>query len=615
MIYWDRSTGALQVNIVAIIMPNRNTGTTAGLKRLRTTQASALTRAVNKGLTGLNQSRSKSYLRECIDDIVLASTTLAQTNDLYVDELSDRGDIAKARGWLAERREIANRAVVELNKRLFDSTLPSITIASEVGATQSRNGRSTFRSSNLSRMILEAQQAQLEVKQAVRRAELMEEETYVKSKHEMARVKLDGKELIERATLKAEVLMDAADQMDIDRDQDIVNIVTAPETKQEFVEAWVTDNLVEQRIPEMPVVMNTQSPHDRITGLQTAFPLDNLQVNPTHVDSESVRSHATRWRNAYPRNVDISRTIPAHRDAKAVGVRVEMGHAAPPSGRHLNVDPSQDVVDTKSELSRDVLRHAAPSVGKPKQEIYVDNRALNPRVEFENMVPSQCSSSTTQLKLVTPPLQECAHQRVSESELNPLTPKWTFSAHMHEDSIDAWIDKLIPGTESVVGKPILNSDRDELTETLVRLEHERDLPQVQIPIFDGTPLMWPKFVERFHAQVHCRWGINDTRRIDLLQSHLKGEAKILVEGIGYSGRCYAEALQELKRHFGHRNKVARAYLDQVLVGSNVPSRNPAALRKFYIDLRDCIITLTQLHYTSDIVGTDVLLRAAKRIPQ
>ncbi len=65
--------------------------------------------------------------------------------------------------------------------------------------------------------------------------------------------------------------------------------------------------------------------------------------------------------------------------------------------------------------------------------------------------------------------------------------------------------------------------------------------------------------------------------MDILQSHLSGDAQKLVQGIGFSGKCYVEALKELKRTFGHHHKVARAYLDAMTVGAAVTSHNSSLL--------------------------------------
>ncbi|XP_064650046.1 uncharacterized protein LOC135501725 [Lineus longissimus] len=133
-------------------------------------------------------------------------------------------------------------------------------------------------------------------------------------------------------------------------------------------------------------------------------------------------------------------------------------------------------------------------------------------------------------------------------------------------------------------------------------------------IGSGSAKAWPKFIERFHDQVHQKPRLTYTRRMDILQSHLAGDAQKLVQGIGFSGKCYAEALLELKLTLGHRNKVARAYLDAVTRGPLVPAHSVQALRDFFVNVRDAIITLTKLNQTMDLLGSDILMRAARRLP-
>ena len=149
---------------------------------------------------------------------------------------------------------------------------------------------------------------------------------------------------------------------------------------------------------------------------------------------------------------------------------------------------------------------------------------------------------------------------------------------------------------------------DHLTLAIIKLESERDLPKLELPIFSGQAILWPRFIEQFHSQIHCRLCITDTRRMDILQSHLRGEAKHLVSGLGYSGKNYAEALKELKRAFGHKIKVARAFLNTVTVGPPVAPRDAQAIRRFYVALRDCETTLQQLNFSSDLYSYDNVLK-------
>ena len=101
--------------------------------------------------------------------------------------------------------------------------------------------------------------------------------------------------------------------------------------------------------------------------------------------------------------------------------------------------------------------------------------------------------------------------------------------------------------------------------------------------------------------------------MDLLQSHLRGEASQLVRGLGYSGKNYVQILKELKNAFGHNIKVARAFLNTIISGPAVSSHDAYALWRFYVSIRDCVTTLQQLHYTSDLFSSDVVVKTTSRI--
>ena len=183
------------------------------------------------------------------------------------------------------------------------------------------------------------------------------------------------------------------------------------------------------------------------------------------------------------------------------------------------------------------------------------------------------------------PWAQAVHPNVAARDTNPHPPKhW---GPPPAEAFDAWIDRLVPGVETNIDVGQASSS-DQLVQAIVKIESERDLPKVEVPVFEGAPLAWPRFVEQFQIQIHCRPGISDSRRMDMLQSHLEGEARLMVQDLGYSGRNYAQALQELKCAFGPRVKVARAYIEKVTAGPVIPSRDPQALRKFYVSVRDCI---------------------------
>ena len=67
--------------------------------------------------------------------------------------------------------------------------------------------------------------------------------------------------------------------------------------------------------------------------------------------------------------------------------------------------------------------------------------------------------------------------------------------------------------------------------------------------------------------------------------------------------------------FGQRSAIARAVLLNVTRGRSIEDHDPEGLSDFYYTVSECLTTLNQLNYASDLYSTDTLLQAVKRLPQ
>ena len=302
------------------------------------------------------------------------------------------------------------------------------------------------------------------------------------------------------------------------------------------------------------------------------------------------------------------------------------------SSRHRSVSGSMDsIVAIQSQSvpgedaasgSASVAATSASSSSSAQSQSADDNSrpgtsqsAESPEVTTQQNVPSNASTAESSVQSTS---RDAILQSVSNSaspglQIPSSSNAGTSSVNVNVTApgIDDWIDRLVPGVETNTAASSVSTD---LTQAIANLEIDRDLPKIELPVFDGSALMWPRFIEQFFVQVHSRRGITDSRRMDLLQSHVKGEAKRLIQGLGYSGRNYALSLQELKFAFGHKVTVARAYINSITSGNVINSGDVQALRSFYIAVRDCITVLQQMNYLGELSSSEVFQRALRRIP-
>ena len=331
--------------------------------------------------------------------------------------------------------------------------------------------------------------------------------------------------------------------------------------------------------------------------------LDKMLV-PGHHRSRTTSSVCTSIRSESSQPSAISRSR-SSQSSRATRLRLEAEQAQlelEQTRRRVTLEAQQEVerAELKARFSREVLEREVGSDTAASENL--------PRTKPEDLVARWLDKDYEEPVNLSPrdSINDVRHTDIGGAHQTP-------HVRMRE-AFDAWIDKLVPGVETRLQMGKQGNSSDHLVQAIVRIESERDLPKVDLPVFDGSPIIWPRFVEQFHVQVHCRPGLPDARRMDLLQSHIKGEARLMVQGLGYSGNNYAQALQELKRAFGHKFKVARAYVQQVTSGQPVPAKDQHALRKFYVSVRDCITILQQLNYTSELHSTETLVLSAKRIP-
>ena len=64
------------------------------------------------------------------------------------------------------------------------------------------------------------------------------------------------------------------------------------------------------------------------------------------------------------------------------------------------------------------------------------------------------------------------------------------------------------------------------------------------------------------------------------------------------------SLKRLKYTFGQRSRIAQAHLAKITRGKQIRKDDDKDLLEFYYTISDCLITLHQLNYESDINSTD-----------
>ncbi len=182
----------------------------------------------------------------------------------------------------------------------------------------------------------------------------------------------------------------------------------------------------------------------------------------------------------------------------------------------------------------------------------------------------------------------------------------------NKNDVDTWIDQLDPQKPK---KAAIPTDDDVNSIKMMGFFVQQSLPRMEIPEFDGSPATYIEFITKIRDLVHNQPFLTDIQRSTQLLQRLKGEAKQAVRAYSQDWAGYVRSLQRIKFLFGQRSQIARAVLTSITKGNAIPDDDPGALSQFYYDVSDCLTTLEQLNYASDLYSSDTLLQAVKRLPR
>ncbi|CAL8088180.1 unnamed protein product [Calicophoron daubneyi] len=142
-----------------------------------------------------------------------------------------------------------------------------------------------------------------------------------------------------------------------------------------------------------------------------------------------------------------------------------------------------------------------------------------------------------------------------------------------------------------------------------------ELPKVEIPCFEGDPADYWRFLRCFEANVASKTSNSATRLAFLIQ-YCRGEARKAVEGcvILPPDEGYLKAKSILESMFGQRHAIARAQIRKIVSGSSVRTNDGMALLSLATDLRNCVVTLTQLDYLADLNCSNTIKGVLHRLP-
>ena len=140
------------------------------------------------------------------------------------------------------------------------------------------------------------------------------------------------------------------------------------------------------------------------------------------------------------------------------------------------------------------------------------------------------------------------------------------------------------------------------------------LLKLRLDKFDGDPLHWSDWSSMFKSIVHDA-NVSLNGKMQYLQNSVVGRARSAIEGYGYSGDSYYEALKELESRFGKPSLVVKVTLDRLRKTARIQNDKPQEVRNLSDVVSTTVWTLKKFGYESDLKAEANVSLAVDKLSQ
>ena len=139
------------------------------------------------------------------------------------------------------------------------------------------------------------------------------------------------------------------------------------------------------------------------------------------------------------------------------------------------------------------------------------------------------------------------------------------------------------------------------------------LPKLKLDSFDGDPIRWSDWMSMFQSIIDDA-DISRNAKMQHLQNAVIGRAKEAIEGYGYCGELYAEALEKLESRFGKSHVVVKARLNHLRKWVKLSDDRLHEVRRFSDVISTAVKTFKRLGYTNDLHAANNLNMVVDKLP-
>ena len=135
----------------------------------------------------------------------------------------------------------------------------------------------------------------------------------------------------------------------------------------------------------------------------------------------------------------------------------------------------------------------------------------------------------------------------TSTEQQPKSPPVGGDLAKKSSSFDHWIDELTEFEETKI-TPKVGSSQVSIEDALMKLEANRDIPNVVLSKFSRDPLGYADFIDRFKIHIHDKSHLTDDTQMIQLKMHVTHDAERAISSLGSKGIMYVTALKQLRNN-------------------------------------------------------------------
>ena len=293
--------------------------------------------------------------------------------------------------------------------------------------------------------------------------------------------------------------------------------------------------------------------------------------------------------SGYPQDYSVQRSPAVYSPGQSHGPEG-------PQGQPRSSGQSKGEVATQS-LSQGQPRSSGQSKGQPRSSGQSNDDLASPPMSQGH------SRSVTDMLGVVPGLKL---EENPKSQLNPLAEEWKSTANIKSEKGEGHSPRNVSNFQQMLAA---QNTQMELLEAVT-------LPKSSLMPFDGNPVNYSIFMNRFDNLVHDRQSVSDSTKLNLLLEYCTGKAAKLIQccALMTPREGYAKARYLLAERFGDQYTISEAWVQKICDGPALRPNNVNDLQDFSDEVQCCLETLRSMNMLNQIDSQVRMLQLTSRLP-